>query len=210
MHAWRALHKRPAATVTCPPRRRLSSSQLEERRRRQARDIHTAAVKALEDPLRGMRGEGAGQRSGAAEGWPPKGGWHGKRRGRRGEGRHAKRARLVRGGPGPAAGGAPEEAEAHDDDDEEEEEGAEEEEEEEEAGRQQGGAPAAAPQQQDGEGHAGRRDAQQRPRARRMQTFVFSATLTLPANLRKRLRKGGGGASGSSDLDSLMDKIPFR
>ena len=98
----------------------------------------------------------------------------------------------------------------NDDDDEEEEEGAEEEEEEEEAGRQQGGAPAAAPQQQDGEGHAGRRDAQQRPRARRMQTFVFSATLTLPANLRKRLRKGGGGASGSSDLDSLMDKIPFR
>ncbi|EFN53172.1 hypothetical protein CHLNCDRAFT_25981 [Chlorella variabilis] len=44
----------------------------------------------------------------------------------------------------------------------------------------------------------------------RLQTFVFSATLTLPASLRRRLRKGGGGASGSSDLDSLMDKIPFR
>jgi hypothetical protein len=39
---------------------------------------------------------------------------------------------------------------------------------------------------------------------------VFSATLTLPAKLRQRLRKGGGGASGSTDLDGLMDKIPFR
>ena len=45
---------------------------------------------------------------------------------------------------------------------------------------------------------------------RRLQTFVFSATLTLPAALRKRLRKGGGGASGSSDLDNLMDGVPFR
>lgn len=49
----------------------------------------------------------------------------------------------------------------------------------------------------------------QRPRPHRMQTFVFSATLTLPAKLRHRLRKGGGGASGSSDLDALMDQIPF-
>ncbi|PSC76969.1 DEAD-box ATP-dependent RNA helicase 13 [Micractinium conductrix] len=49
-----------------------------------------------------------------------------------------------------------------------------------------------------------------RPRPHRMQTFVFSATLTLPASLRRRLRKGGGGASGSSDLDVLMDNIPFR
>ena len=42
-----------------------------------------------------------------------------------------------------------------------------------------------------------------------MQTFVFSATLTLPGALRKRLRKGGGGASGSATLESLMDQIPF-
>ena len=47
-------------------------------------------------------------------------------------------------------------------------------------------------------------------RARRLQTFVFSATLTLPAALRKRLRKGGGGATGSASLDALMDRIPFR
>jgi ATP-dependent RNA helicase DDX24/MAK5 len=52
--------------------------------------------------------------------------------------------------------------------------------------------------------------AQQAQHLHRLQTFVFSATLTLPANLRKRLRKGGGGASGSSDLDGLMDQIPFR
>ena len=51
---------------------------------------------------------------------------------------------------------------------------------------------------------------QQQQQLHRLQTFVFSATITLPANLRKRLRKGGGGASGSSDLDGLMDNIPFR
>ncbi|KAL4459000.1 hypothetical protein ABPG75_013865 [Micractinium tetrahymenae] len=87
-----------------------------------------------------------------------------------------------------------------------EEEGQEEEEEEEE--RQQDGAAAAAAAEQQQQGQQGRQGRQ--PRTHRMQTFVFSATLTLPANLRKRLRKGGGGASGSSDLDSLMDKIPFR
>lgn len=43
-----------------------------------------------------------------------------------------------------------------------------------------------------------------------LQTFVFSATLTLPSELRRRLRKGGGGASGSATLESLMDKLPFR
>jgi ATP-dependent RNA helicase DDX24/MAK5 len=43
-----------------------------------------------------------------------------------------------------------------------------------------------------------------------MQTFVFSATLTLPSDLRKRLRKGGGGSSASSSLDALMDRLPFR
>lgn len=42
-----------------------------------------------------------------------------------------------------------------------------------------------------------------------MQTFVFSATLTLPTEMRKRLRKGGGGSSGSASLESLMDIVPF-
>jgi ATP-dependent RNA helicase DDX24/MAK5 len=42
------------------------------------------------------------------------------------------------------------------------------------------------------------------------QTMVFSATLTLPAALRKRLRKGGGGQSGAATLDALMDRVPFR
>jgi len=42
-----------------------------------------------------------------------------------------------------------------------------------------------------------------------LQTFVFSATLTLPGDMRKRLRKGGGGASGSATLESLMDKVPL-
>jgi hypothetical protein len=39
-----------------------------------------------------------------------------------------------------------------------------------------------------------------------LQTFVFSATLTLPAQLHKRLRRGGGGSSGAASLDSLMDR----
>jgi hypothetical protein len=39
-----------------------------------------------------------------------------------------------------------------------------------------------------------------------LQTFVFSATLTLPAQLHKRLRKGGGGSSGAASLESLMDR----
>ncbi len=43
-----------------------------------------------------------------------------------------------------------------------------------------------------------------------VQVFVFSATLTLPAVLRKRLKGGQGGASGSSSLQTLMDTIPFR
>jgi ATP-dependent RNA helicase DDX24/MAK5 len=43
----------------------------------------------------------------------------------------------------------------------------------------------------------------------KLQTFVFSATLTLPGDMRKRLRKGGGGASGSATLESLMDKVPL-
>ena len=42
-----------------------------------------------------------------------------------------------------------------------------------------------------------------------LQTFVFSATLTLPGEMRQRLRKGGGGASGSATLESLMDEVPF-
>lgn len=47
------------------------------------------------------------------------------------------------------------------------------------------------------------------PSERPLQISVFSATLTLPSSLRKRLRKGGGGSSGSATLDDLMDKVPF-
>eukprot|EP00775_Hariotina_reticulata_P001872 gene1872-2209_t len=43
-----------------------------------------------------------------------------------------------------------------------------------------------------------------------LQTFVFSATLTLPAQLHKRLRRGGGGSSGAASLESLMDRLCFR
>jgi hypothetical protein len=44
-----------------------------------------------------------------------------------------------------------------------------------------------------------------------LQTFVFSATLTLPLSLRKRLRKGGGGAGGgSATLENLMNRLVFR
>jgi hypothetical protein len=39
-----------------------------------------------------------------------------------------------------------------------------------------------------------------------LQTFVFSATLTLPGEKRKRLRKGGGGAGGGASLENLMDR----
>ena len=42
------------------------------------------------------------------------------------------------------------------------------------------------------------------------QTFVFSATLMLPSELKKRLRKGGGGASGAASLEQLMDAVPFN
>jgi len=43
------------------------------------------------------------------------------------------------------------------------------------------------------------------------QIYVFSATLTLPQELRRRLRKGGGGAGGNSaTLEGLMDKLVFR
>jgi ATP-dependent RNA helicase DDX24/MAK5 len=41
------------------------------------------------------------------------------------------------------------------------------------------------------------------------QTFVFSATLTLPSELKRRLKKGGGGSSGSASLEQLMDAVPF-
>jgi len=43
-----------------------------------------------------------------------------------------------------------------------------------------------------------------------VQTFVFSATLTLPPALRRRVRRGGGGASGSASLDALMASLAFR
>lgn len=39
-----------------------------------------------------------------------------------------------------------------------------------------------------------------------LQTFVFSATLTLPQSMHKRLRKGGGGSSGAATLDNLMNR----
>ncbi|CAL8469133.1 g8674 [Coccomyxa elongata] len=52
-------------------------------------------------------------------------------------------------------------------------------------------------------------EAPARRKAGLLQTFVFSATLTLPQDLRKRLRRGGG-ASGSATLETLMDKMPFR
>ncbi|GFR48029.1 hypothetical protein Agub_g9861, partial [Astrephomene gubernaculifera] len=48
-------------------------------------------------------------------------------------------------------------------------------------------------------------------KAHLLQTFVFSATLTLPLFLKKRLRRGGGGAGGgAATLESLMDRVPFR
>lgn len=48
-------------------------------------------------------------------------------------------------------------------------------------------------------------------RAVPLQTFVFSATLTLPERLRKRFRVGQGGYGGRSQtLEQLMDKIAFR
>jgi len=43
-----------------------------------------------------------------------------------------------------------------------------------------------------------------------MQTCVFSATLTLPMEQRRRLRKGLGGASGGATLENLMDRLVFR
>ncbi|EFJ42527.1 hypothetical protein VOLCADRAFT_31081, partial [Volvox carteri f. nagariensis] len=52
---------------------------------------------------------------------------------------------------------------------------------------------------------------QQRGKKHLLQTFVFSATLTLPLFLKKRLRRGGGGAGGgAATLESLMDRVPFR
>lgn len=91
------------------------------------------------------------------------------------------------------------------------------EEQEGEEGDEEGGSEGEEEEEQEGEAAAEeeQQEEQQQQRGKaarpqRMQTFVFSATLTLPASLRRRLRKGGGGASGSSDLDALMDKIPFR
>ncbi|KAL4426098.1 hypothetical protein ABPG77_002684 [Micractinium sp. CCAP 211/92] len=105
-----------------PRSKRLSASQLEERRRQQARDIHTAAVKALEDPLRGVKEWGAGQGSAT---WQQKGGRRCKRTGSAGGIRHAKRARLVAGGVGQAARGGPEEGREEEQEEEHEEEAAE-------------------------------------------------------------------------------------
>ena len=43
-----------------------------------------------------------------------------------------------------------------------------------------------------------------------LQTFVFSATLTLPSQQRRRVKKGGGGGGGGASLDALMDAVPLR
>ena len=45
-----------------------------------------------------------------------------------------------------------------------------------------------------------------------LQTFVFSATLTLPAALRRRVRggKGGGAGKGGAGLDALVDRVPLQ
>ncbi len=40
-----------------------------------------------------------------------------------------------------------------------------------------------------------------------LQTMVFSATLTLPSALRQRLRKGGGGSSGSAMLQVRLSTV---
>ena len=45
----------------------------------------------------------------------------------------------------------------------------------------------------------------------RLQTFVFSATLTLPPALRRRLAKGGGGGGlGGASLDAVLAGVPLR
>ncbi|GBF94480.1 DEAD-box ATP-dependent RNA helicase [Raphidocelis subcapitata] len=80
-----------------------------------------------------------------------------------------------------------------------EEEGSEEE--EEEAAAAEAAAAAAV---------ARRRAAPRGARGPPLQTMVFSATLTLPASLRKRLRRGGGGSSGAATLEGLMGRVPFR
>lgn len=61
--------------------------------------------------------------------------------------------------------------------------------------------PSAAAAQA-GKGHRRRRQL--------LQTLVFSATLTLPDALRKRLRRGGGGSSGAATLEGLMGRVAFR
>ncbi|GMH35913.1 hypothetical protein BSKO_03781 [Bryopsis sp. KO-2023] len=45
---------------------------------------------------------------------------------------------------------------------------------------------------------------------RQMQTFVFSATLTLPESMHKRLRRGGGGAADGESMENVMEKIRFQ
>ncbi|GIL54325.1 hypothetical protein Vafri_9897 [Volvox africanus] len=68
--------------------------------------------------------------------------------------------------------------------------------------------PEEAEEEEEG---GGGEDGKQRGKKHLMQTFVFSATLTLPLFLKKRIRRGGGGAGGSAaTLESLMDRVPFR
>ncbi len=87
----------------------------------------------------------------------------------------------------------------------EDEEVGEEDEEAEEAEEEEG---EEGEEQQQGD------EEEQKPKKKKkhlMQTFVFSATLTLPLFLKKRLRRGGGGAGGgAATLESLMDRVPFR
>ncbi|WIA42627.1 hypothetical protein OEZ86_008600 [Tetradesmus obliquus] len=102
---------------------------------------------------------------------------------------------------------------------EDDEEEAEEEEEEADGEQQQENDDEQQPQQQrQNKKYHGR--AQHQPKQKQqkhlrgqhhlLQTFVFSATLALPAALHKRLRRGGGGSSGAASLENLMDRLSFR
>jgi superfamily II DNA/RNA helicase len=56
-------------------------------------------------------------------------------------------------------------------------------------------------------------DTQKAPLVGPMRTYVFSATLTLPSNLKQQLQRGQGGSRGSgagATFDSLMNRIAFH
>ena len=83
------------------------------------------------------------------------------------------------------------------------------------------GAQAAKKKHNQGSGHGagGEEDGASLTKAARaaawagaMQTFVFSATLTLPDALRRRVRggKGGGAGRGGAGLDALVARVPLQ